>query len=260
MKIDDIFRMPEIKKIKDLDDPSTSDVHRGIIKKKYFLKRVYVDFYEEFKKLIFDDIIDGTVVELGSGGGFIKEIMPGVITSDVNISVPLDIKFSVDNIPFKDGSVSVFLLLNVFHHFSDPLACITEMNRCLKDGGRIIMIEPANTFFKRLVDNNFHYESFGFKGGWHAQRGGPLTCSNQALPWIIFSRDRALFEKKFPGLKIKNITLHNNFRYVISGGLTYRQLLPSCMYGAVRMFEKSVSGLRNYLGYFQTIELKKTGG
>src|SRR5690349_20816425 len=52
MKILDFLVMPEARDIKNLDDPSTSLIHKKIIEKKPFLKRLYIDFYNEFQRLI----------------------------------------------------------------------------------------------------------------------------------------------------------------------------------------------------------------
>jgi len=240
-----------------LDDPSVSSLHRKIIQEKLFLRKLYMDFYGDLKSRIFGDSAKKFLVELGSGGGFIKQVMPNVITSDITGSVPLDIQFSVESIPFKDNSVDAFLLLNVFHHIANPLNCLKEMNRCLKSDGKIIMIEPANTLWRRFIDKNFHHEKFDTNAGWENSGNGPLTTANGAMPWIIFSRDRALFERGFPTLKIRSIELHTNFRYIVSGGLTYRQLLPSFMYSIIKALEWLTSPLNKYLGFFQTIELEK---
>ena len=51
-----IFRLPEAEKITDLNNPSTIEVHKNIIKNKMFLKRIYIDFYNEFKKSLLKGI------------------------------------------------------------------------------------------------------------------------------------------------------------------------------------------------------------
>jgi len=253
----DWLRIPEIKFIKDLDAPESTLLHQRIIHKKPFLKKIYIDFYNQLKELIPDTKKKKMIVELGSGGGFIKDVIPNIITSDINKLPILDIDFSVFNMPFKDNTIDIFLLLNVFHHVNNPLVCLKEMSRCLKISGRILMIEPANTLWRRFIDKRFHHEKFDVYAGWETEGTGPLSAANGALPWIIFCRDRSIFKDKFPSLKIKNIKLHNNFRYIISGGLTYRQLLPLFTYNIVKGLEIIVSPLKNYFGYFQTIELEK---
>ena len=53
---------------------------KEIIQKKKFLNSIYFDFYEQLRP---NNIPEGKVVELGSGAGFIKKVIPKTITSDV---------------------------------------------------------------------------------------------------------------------------------------------------------------------------------
>jgi SAM-dependent methyltransferase len=253
----DLLKMRCVRDIKNLDDPSIYLLHERIIRDKLFLKRLYEDFYRHFKNFLPLDIAARNIVELGSGGGFIKDVIPYVLTSDISNAAAADISFSATQMPFKDNSIDAFLLLNVFHHAQEPLDWLNEMSRCLRSKGKIIMIEPSNTPWRRFIDKNFHHEKFDISAEWEIEGSGPLTAANGALPWIIFSRDRVLFERRLPSLKIRSIELHTNFRYIVSGGLTYRQLLPSFMYSIIKALEGLASPLNKYLGYFQTIELEK---
>ena len=75
MGVLDFLRLPEASSIENLDLPESTLLHRSIIQKKPFLKNLYLDFYAVFKKEI-SDLERLTCVELGSGGGFIKEVFP----------------------------------------------------------------------------------------------------------------------------------------------------------------------------------------
>src|SRR3989338_81887 len=223
------LELPETRNIRDLDDPATTQLHSEIIKKKYFLKKIYTGFYNIFKSSV-GTIETKTCVELGSGGGFIKEIIPGVLTTDVLELPHLDRCFSGLRMPFDDSSVDAFFMIDVFHHIPDARLFLQEMARCLKSGGKIIMIEPANTWWGSFIYKNFHHEPFEPGAGWTLAGEGPLSSANGALPWIVFHRDREVFEKTFPSLKIRNLKPHTPFRYLISGGVSKRQLLPDFLY------------------------------
>ena len=93
-KIIEWIKLPEVKNINDLDAPSTTALHSKIIQKKPYLRKLYVEFYNQFKKSISGDIKTKVVVELGSGGGFIKEIIPNTITSDIANLENISIQFS----------------------------------------------------------------------------------------------------------------------------------------------------------------------
>jgi hypothetical protein len=120
------------------------------------------------------------------------------------------------------------------------------------------MIEPANTCWSRFIYKNFHHELFDPQANWElAGKQNPLSQGNGALPWIIFTRDRQIFEKEFPSLRIVSIRNHTPLRYLLSGGLTLRQLVPSFTYPAVKAIEYALSSMDNLLGMFQTIKLEK---
>jgi len=256
MKIIQWLKLPQTRRIKNLDDPAVTLLHAEIIQKKTFLKKLYIDFYKLFLTAV-PQPETKMLVELGSGGGFIKEIIPNVTTSDVLELPSVDKVFSVLNMPFDEKSVDAFFMIDVLHHITDPRAFFREALRTLKPDGKIVMIEPANTFWARFIYRNFHHESFDTESKWEMDNTGPLSNGNGAIPWIIFSRDRDVFESEFPSLKVVSIRNHTPMRYLLSGGLTLRQLLPSFTYPAVKAVEYVLSPVNNLLGMFQTIELQK---
>jgi SAM-dependent methyltransferase len=148
-------------------------------------------------------------------------------------------------------------MINVLHHIKRPKFFFAEAQRCLKNGGKIVMIEPANTIWYRLVVKNFHHEMFDTTAGWEMDKTRPLSDANGALAWIIFQRDREIFESEFKNLKIRSIGFHTPLRYILSGGLTYRQLLPSFMYGFVNFLEICLRPFNKWIGMFETIVLEK---
>jgi len=273
MKTIDWLKLPETMGIEDLDDPATTLLHAEIIQKKPFLKKLYIDFYKQFKKAV-SDSENKVLVELGSGGGFIKEVISNVITSDVLELPNVDKVFSALDMPFEEASVDAFFMFNVLHHITEPRAFFKEALRCLKVCGRVVMIEPANTLWSRSIYKNFHHEAFdaqapewcclgqakwepGPRKAGTLQESGPLSGGNGALAWIIFWRDRKIFESEFPSLRIVRMRNHTPLRYLLSGGLTLRQLVPSFSYPAVKAIEYTLPPINNLLGMFQTIELEK---
>lgn len=223
-------------------------------KTKIWLRNIYFDFYWKMKQI---SVPRGPKIELGSGGGFLKEVIPDVITSDVLSGKGIDKIIFAESIPYKNNEVSAFYMLNVFHHIKNAERAIQEMNRCLKMGGKIVMIEPWNSMWGRFIYSNLHHERFDPKLDWKILGLGRMSDANGALPWIIFRRDRQLFERLFPNLTIVSITPHTPFSYLISGGLSKSQLLPNFLYPLVTFFEQLISPLNNLLGMFATIELKK---
>ena len=257
MALCDLLKLPAARGISDLDDPGTTALHRAIIAKKPFLKRLYADYYAFFRQAVPPPLEGKTMVELGSGGGFIKDVIPNAITSDVLPLAWVDRSFSALEMPFGAETVDAFFMFNVLHHLPDAERFFSELTRCLKPGGAVVMIEPANTCWSRFVYQRFHHERFDPAADWSLAAGGPLSAANDALPWIIFTRDRARFEQRFPQLTIKRVSPHTPLRYVLSGGVSMRQLLPAWMYTPVKAFEWLLTPLHGLLGMYQTIELEK---
>jgi SAM-dependent methyltransferase len=240
----------------DIDDPERTIEHGEIIKSKLFLRKMYEYWYAEFKNS-WPDIENKKVLEIGSGGGFLKDVIPSIITSDIMPLKIVDKVFSAEDMPFADKELNGICMLNVFHHIPTPENFLSEAQRVLKQGGKIILIEPANSLWGRFIYRNFHHEPFEPKGGWTIESTGPLSGANGALPWIIFERDREKFLEKFPNLKIESIKYHTPFRYLLSGGVSRKSLLPVWLFNTATIFEKLLSPFSKQLGMFVTIEITK---
>jgi SAM-dependent methyltransferase len=257
----ELLEMPEtkyIKNVKSIDDVQTTALHRNIIRKKGFLHKLFLENYRIFKENI-KDIPDGLKIELGSGGGFLKEVINDVITSDVVELPGVDKVISAEKIPYPDESVAAFFLLGTLHHIKEPDKFFSEVSRCLKPGAKVIMIEPNNTPFSRFFFKHIHHEQFDEKkDSWQVDGVGRLADANLAMPWLIFGRDREKFLTKYPDLEILQINKHTPFRWFLSGGLSYRQFVPSASFGFFTKIEKLLSPFDNILCSFMTIVVKKS--
>jgi SAM-dependent methyltransferase len=230
--------------------------HKEIIKSKKFLRKLYEQWYSEFTNEI-KNLPNDTIIELGSGGGFLKEIEPKVICTDILELSTNDMTFSALNMPFTDNSVGGIFMIDTMHHIPDIEKFLFEANRVLAKNGKMIMIEPANSLWGRFIYKNFHHEPFDVKGSWNIPDEGPLSGANGALPWIVFERDKLIFEQKFPNLKIEPIIFRNPLLYLISGGVSYRQLLPDFMFPLVNKFDNFLPKIFKHLSMFQLIKITR---
>jgi SAM-dependent methyltransferase len=238
----------------DLDDPKRTLEHRDIILSKPFLKRIYSDWYKDILQEA-EDTPEGAMLEIGSGGGFIKDINSTVITSDILELPNVDKVFSAEEMPFAENELSAIMMVNVFHHIPNVRNFLKEASRVLKKGGKIIMTEPANSMMSRVIYKNFHHEMFDEKRDWTFPQTGPLSGSNQALPYIVFKRDKKEFELEFPDFSVEKFYLHTAYRYILSGGVSRNQIVPDFMYSFFKILE---GFLPNYTGMFQTIVIRKS--
>ncbi len=239
-----------------LDDPRTTLAHREIILGKPFLKRLYSDWYRTFIGVC-KSVNKGRYLEIGSGGGFLKDLFPEVVTSDI-LDLPLvDKVFSAEHLPYKENELGCIMMLNVFHHIPRPYLFLKEAQRTLMKGGKIIMIEPASSVLSRFIYKRFHHEPFDVEGQREIEGGNPLSRSNQALPHIYFERDLEWFKKEFPRLRINRIEYHTPFLYALSGGLSRGSMMFDFMYGCFNLLERLLSPFARQLGLFCTIEIEK---
>ena len=255
MPLVDLLRIPALRGV-DLDDPATTLLHRRIIQSKPFLKRLYLEFYSHLGREVPDPDVK-RIVELGSGGGFIKEIYPSVITSEILQLDGVDVVFSALQMPFASATVDAFFMIDVFHHVPDSARLLSELERCLKPGGTVVLIEPANTLWSRFCYTRFHHEAFDPQAGWTLEEGRALSCANGALPWIVFLRDRDRLRRDAPGLRVTEIRPHTPIRYLASGGLSMRQLVPNWAFVPLTVFEHLLSALNPLVGMFYKIVIRK---
>jgi len=239
-----------------LDDPGTTALRARIIKEKRFLRQIYVAWY----RLLLDAVPagEGAVLEIGCGGGFLKEVEPAIIASDVFPTPSADIVLDARFLPFRKDSLKAVLMVDVLHHVTDPAAFLREAARCVRPGGACLMIEPWNTSWARWVYRHLHHEPFEPEGGWNIPESGPLSGANGALPWIVFERDRAIFRQRFPEWRVPRIVPLMPFVYLASGGVSRRSLLPHWAYKVIRGVEQRVPGLDRMAGMFALIALHKT--
>lgn len=149
-------------------------------------------------------------------------------------------------------------MTDVLHHLPRVREFFTEATRCIKPGGVIAMIEPWVSNWSRLCYKYLHHEPFSPDATeWEFSSSGPLSDSNSALPWIMLERDRGEFEREFPMWQIQIIRPFMPFRYLISGGVSLRSMMPGWSFGFWRMVERLLTSYMERLGMFALIVLKR---
>ncbi len=239
-----------------VDDPRTTALRRRIVRDKPFLRRIYEDWYRGIAAEL--PAMPQRVLELGSGAGFLPEVVPDLIASDVFACPGLSAVLDARALPFRDDTLRAIVMTDVLHHIPDVAAFFREAERTLAPGGRLIAIEPWNTAWSRFVYMRLHSEPFDPGATeWAFDAAGPLSDANGALPWIVFERDRANFGARFPGLELRRIRLMMPFRYLASGGVAMRSLSPGWSYGIWRGVERLLAPLDGQLAMFALIVVER---
>lgn len=239
-----------------LDDPSRVEAIRRCIQAKPALERWYRECYAKYAACIGRTQVDGAVLELGSGGGFVRTLLPDVITSDVLPYDGVDRVIDAAALPFDAGSLRAILMLNVFHHIPDVGAFLGEAERCLAPGGRLFMIDQHVGWISRPILARAHHEPFDADTrDWRFPSEGPLRSANGALAWIVFQRDRTLLAARHPALRLERYDPHTPLRYFLAGGLRPWSLLPGWAFPVASVFDRSLVALSPRFGSFVDVEL-----
>jgi SAM-dependent methyltransferase len=185
-----------------MEEALTPEQFRAVWNAKPSLRAVYRDYYRRLEEWC----RPGIIVELGAGSGNLKEAMPDVVATDI-VAVPwLDAVVDAHALPFADGAVDSIVGLDVLHHVQYPVRFLGEAVRALKQGGRVVLIEPAITPVSRVVFKLGHPEPVELRAdpladGTPDGHKHPMD-SNQALPALLAGRHRARVEQRFPQLSL----------------------------------------------------------
>ena len=239
-----------------VDDPRTTTLRREIILENSFLRQIYQDWYIRLRSATKNK--PGRLLELGSGAGFLSDYISGLITSDVIYLPFVDLILKGQILPFATGSLSGILMTNVLHHIPCPKEFFLEAARCIYPGGMLGMIEPWVSRWSEFIYTHFHQEPFQpHATQWEFPSEGPLSCANGALPWIIFKRDQELFLKELPDWKIDKIVPFMPLRYLVSGGVSLRPLMPGWSHNIWMWLESCLSPWMDSWAMFAEITLTR---
>jgi SAM-dependent methyltransferase len=241
----------------DIDSPETTELRRQIIREKPILEDIYKDWYTRLVSALPPG--DDPILEVGSGGGFLREFVPDLITSDVIPLPGIDRVIDARSLPFPDKSLRGIAMVNVLHHVPAPRDFLREATRCVRAGGVLSMIEPWVTPWSTLVYRKLHHEPFDPRAqAWEFPPAGPLSGANGSNPWIMFVRDRARFEQEFPEWQIRVVRPFMPLRYLLSGGVSMRSLVPSWSSSFWRGIEFLIRPWNGWLGLFAHVVVERT--
>lgn len=242
----------------ELDDIGRESLLSRRIREKGALRQLYQETYQKFAACIERCPVGGQIIELGSGGGFAKEVIPQLTTTDVLDYSSIDRVVDATRMPFTDNSLRCILLYDVFHHIPAVESFLREAERCLKPGGRIFMVDMHPGLIGKPILKYGHHEAFDDETEeWAFEASGPLSSANGALAWMVFRRDRNRLSRVVPGLRLLHYTPHTPLRYWLSGGLKWWSLLPGFAFNAATRIDRLLTGLHAELGCFVDIELVK---
>lgn len=239
-----------------LDDPARHQEIRDIIRRKPSLRLYYSEVYRKYRESLARCPKEGIALELGSGCGFAKEEIPGIVTSDVIPYPGVDRVIDGTRMELPDSSLRFLCMQNVLHHIPDAEAFFREASRCLLPGGRIFIVDQYAGWPSRWIYKYAHHEPFHPEADdWKFASQGPLSDANGALAGIIFERDREKFSRLFPKLELVRYSPHTPLRYWLTGGLKSWSALPGWAFPAATALDSALARLSPKFASFVDIEL-----
>lgn len=246
----------------DVDSDELLEVHRRILASKPMMRGVFDDIYDACMaadRRYFNGA--GRRVEIGAGVSLFKQRYPEIISTDIKASSALDAVVDALAMPYEAGTVRAIYGINVFHHLPSPDRFFAELERVLGPGGGAVLVDPYHGPLARwLYPRLFTTEGYDLtQREWDAGGAmGVMHGANQALSWIVFVRDAALLLERHPGLEVVSRTPLTNYpRYLLSGGLNFRQLLPDAAIPALRACERVARPLARWFGLHHLIVIRK---
>ena len=211
--------------------------------RKPVLRVIYDDFYERLAA----ECLPGLTIEIGGGIGNLKQRLGDVVTTDIQFAQWLDCVADAQRLPFAAACAVNVVMVDVLHHLEFPAAFFHEVERILVPGGRAVMVEPAITWGSTLFYRLFHHEPVRTSAAVFTEgrpnAGRDPYESNQAIPTILATRDRVLFHKQFPALRIKRVDWFALAAYPLSGGFQRWSLLSAGIARRMLRIERAIEPL-----------------
>jgi len=186
----------------DIHDLSVTNLRREILHSNRFFRQICQEWYQALSTEIPEGT--GSVLEIGSGAGFLRDYIPSLITSEVFYSSLVQVILNGNAIPFAVENLRGIVMNNVLHHVAQPRRFFAEAARCVRPGGVVTCLEPWMTSWSRSVYRHVYHEPIHPEAmEWDIPSIGPLSGANIALPWIFSSATAANSRRNFPAGRLR---------------------------------------------------------
>ena len=226
---------------------------------KPLLREIYREFYRRISAAR-TTTVPGITVEIGSGLGKIKDVVPECITTDLFPNPWLDRTENAYRLSFATGSVANLILFDVWHHLEFPGIALQEFCRVLVPGGHLILFEPAAGFLGRQIYGRFHKEPLGLQEPMRWDEKPPEDFETryyaaQGNAWRLFHQGE--YQDQLRSWKTLSVTYPLGLAYAGSGGFSGPQLYPQFLGGAIRALDAAASRMPNLFAIRMLVVLER---
>jgi SAM-dependent methyltransferase len=191
-------------------------------------------FYGELYRSISAVAVPGACLEIGAGIGVARDFIPGAVLSDLVQTDYVDCAMSAYEIqPGPDGEWANVFAVDVLHHLRSPFRFFASAAGQLAPGGRIILMEPAATYWGRIFYRCCHHEPIRpdeVKPPYEFEpNGDDRQFANMGMGVGLFERERTETDRRLAELGLRCHSLHYRdvLAYPLTGGYSKPQCLPA---------------------------------
>jgi len=214
------------------DEARLLAAYERVWERKAILRRLYETWYRQ----IAASLREGNVVEIGAGtGNFKRWLHPRRCwTLDILPGKHVDVQADALRAPLRRESLDNIVMIDTLHHIARPFTFLRRAADMLRPRGRVILVEPFVSVWGWIVWKFLHHERLDFD---FAESDGAKEAwdGNAAIPRLVL----AGWERERIPLRVRSVQYCEWLSYPLSGGFSYRSLLPGRVLLALHSLERT---------------------
>lgn len=163
----------------------------------------------------------GPRLEIGTGPGFLARHRGDLLSIDLTAHAGVSVCADVHALPFAAGSLAAVVGIDVLHHLARPGTALSEIDRCLAPGGRLVLIEPWAGLLGWVFYRHVHHEDCAVVAdpfGAAFPPGKSAMDGNAWLPRAVLWDRPAERNRCAPALRSVSVVRFGGLSYLLTGG------------------------------------------
>jgi SAM-dependent methyltransferase len=240
---------------------SPNDEYSITALKDVYINYIYEDIYRNMHSIAIENLDHEPTKILEIGAGSLSKAQK--YFSSIQLSDGSSVsKFGKENqliaedLPFENAIFDLIIAKDTLHHFSDAEQALSEISRVLKPGGLFIVSEPYWSLLGRFVFRCIHPEKWKTKpNNLRNTSSNPFDANQATLLLLKGSRFNHLVSQNSLVLEFHGSTY--GISYLLSGGLNWRNKIPSGLLKGINKLEVSLKTLKYLTGLNVLASFKK---